>query len=59
MARSYGANATFAGKLEAAYGTAPSGNYESLPFISTSLGSEQGLIASDVRAAIPPHRWVM
>jgi hypothetical protein len=48
MARSYGANATFAGKLEATYGTPPGGDYESLPFISTSLGSEQGLIASDV-----------
>jgi Phage tail tube protein len=30
------------------YGTAPGGDYESLPFISSSLGSEQGLIASDV-----------
>jgi hypothetical protein len=48
MARSYGANATVAGKVEASYGTPPGGNYESLPFISTSLGSEQGLIASDV-----------
>ena len=48
MARSYGANATLAGKLEATYGTAPSGDYESLPFVSSSLGSEQGLIESDV-----------
>jgi hypothetical protein len=48
MARSYGANATFAAKLEASYGTPPGGNYESLPFTSSSLGSEQGLIASDV-----------
>jgi hypothetical protein len=48
MARSYGANATFAGKIEASYGTPPGGNYESLPFTSSSLGSEQGLIASDV-----------
>jgi hypothetical protein len=63
MARSYGANATLAGKLEATYGTAPSGDYESLPFISSSLGSEQGLIESDVlgqgRDPLQPIRDVM
>jgi hypothetical protein len=56
MACSYGANATFAGKLEASYGTPPGGNYESLPFISTSLGSEQGPPTCWARAAIPPSR---
>jgi hypothetical protein len=63
MARSYGANATLAGKLEATYGTAPSGDYESLPFVSSSLGSEQGLIESDVlgqgRDPVQPIRDVI
>jgi hypothetical protein len=63
MARSYGANATLAGKLEATYGTAPSGDYESLPFVSSSLGSEQGLIESDVlgqgRDPVEPIRDVI
>ena len=48
MARSYGANAQLLGKFETVYGTPPSGNYIKFPFVSTDLGSEQGLIASDL-----------
>ena len=48
MARAYGANAQLLGKFETVYGTPPSGNYIKFPFVSTDLGSEQGLIASDL-----------
>lgn len=48
MARAYGANASLLGKFESSYGTPPSGDYIKLPFVSSDLGSEQGLIASDL-----------
>jgi hypothetical protein len=48
MARAYGANAQLLGKFESVYGTPPGGNYIKLPFVSSDLGSEQGLIASDL-----------
>jgi hypothetical protein len=48
MARAYGANTQLVGKFESSYGTPPSGNYNQLPFVSSDLGSEQGLIASDL-----------
>lgn len=48
MARALGANAQLLGKTEAVYGTAPGGNFARLPFVSSALGGEQGLIASDV-----------
>lgn len=48
MARAYGANAQLLGKFESVYGTPPSGNYIKFPFVSSELGSEQGLIASDL-----------
>ena len=48
MARAYGANAQLLGKFETVYGTPPSGNYIKFPFVSSELGSEQGLIASDL-----------
>lgn len=50
MARAYGANAQLLGKFRSggSYGDIPVGNYIKLPFISCDLGSEQGLIASDV-----------
>lgn len=48
MARAYGANVQLLGKFESAYGTPPAGNYIQLPFVSSDLGSEQGLIASDL-----------
>lgn len=48
MARAHGARAELLGKSEVAYGSAPGGNFAKLPFVSTTLGAEQGLIASDV-----------
>ncbi len=48
MARAYGANAQLLGKIETVYGSPPSGNFVRFPFISSALGSEQGLIASDL-----------
>jgi hypothetical protein len=48
MARAYGANTQLVGKFESSYGTPPSGDYIKLPFVSSDLGSEQGLIASDL-----------
>lgn len=50
MARAYGANASLLAAFEPSYGTHPSGTteYWKLPFVSTSLGSEQGLIANDL-----------
>ena len=48
MTRAYGANAQLSGKFESVYGTPPSGNYIKFPFVSSELGSEQGLIASDL-----------
>lgn len=48
MARAYGANAQLLGKFETVYGTPPTGNYIKFPFVSCDLGSEQGLIASDL-----------
>lgn len=48
MARAYGANAQLLAKFETTYGTPPSGNYIKFPFVSSELGSEQGLIASDL-----------
>ena len=48
MARAYGANAQLLGEFETTYGTAPSGNYIKFPFVSSDLGSEQGLIASNL-----------
>ncbi|MER2520946.1 MAG: phage tail tube protein [Bdellovibrionales bacterium] len=48
MSRAYGANAQLLGKFETTYGTPPSGNYIKFPFVSSQLGSEQGLIASDL-----------
>ena len=48
MARAYGANAHLLGKFESTYGTPPVGDWIKLPFVSCNLGSEQGLIASDI-----------
>jgi len=48
MARAYGANALLLGKFETVYGTTPSGNFIKFPFVSSQLGSEQGLMASDL-----------
>ena len=48
MARAYGANAQLLGKFEIVYGTPPVGNFIKFPFVSSALGSEQGLISSDL-----------
>ena len=48
MARAYGANASLLAAFETTYGSSPVGDYWQLPFVSTSLGSEQGLIANDL-----------
>ncbi|MGE0108249.1 MAG: phage tail tube protein [Bdellovibrionales bacterium] len=48
MSRAYGANAQLLGQFESVYGTAPSGYFIKFPFISSQLGSEQGLIESDL-----------
>lgn len=48
MARAQGARAQLASVFEATYGTAPASGYAKLPFVSSSIGSEQGLIASDL-----------
>ncbi len=48
MARAYGANASLLAAFESTYGSTPVNGYWQLPFVSTSLGSEQGLIANDL-----------
>ncbi|MDD3183582.1 MAG: phage tail tube protein [Alphaproteobacteria bacterium] len=48
MSRAYGANAQLLGQFESTYGTAPSSDFIKFPFISSQLGSEQGLIESDL-----------
>lgn len=63
MPRATGANAQLLGAFESAYGTAPSGNYMRLPFVSCDLGAEQPLEASDVlglgRDPAEPSRGVV
>ncbi|MBE7183826.1 MAG: hypothetical protein INR68_05425 [Methylobacterium mesophilicum] len=48
MARAQGARAQLASAFEATYGTPPASGYAKLPFVSSTIGSEQGLIASDL-----------
>lgn len=48
MARAYGANALFLAAFENIYGVAPTSGFVRFPFVSSSLGSEQGLIDSDI-----------
>jgi hypothetical protein len=48
MARAQGARAQMALAFETVYGTAPAGGYTRMPFASTSLGSEQPLISSEL-----------
>jgi hypothetical protein len=48
MARAYGANAQLLAAFETTYGVAPLLGYVQFPFVSSSLGSEQGLIDSDI-----------
>lgn len=48
MARAYGWNAKLLIAEEKEYGVLPDTNYRQIPFISSSLDSEQGLISSNV-----------
>jgi len=48
MARAYGSNASLLLKRESAYGQQATGNYYQMPFNSSELGSEQGLIEDAV-----------
>ena len=48
MARAYGANASLLAAFEPTYGTTPTGDFGKIPFVSTTLGSKQGLIANDL-----------
>ena len=48
MARAYGANAQVLAAFETTYGVAPASGFVKFPFVSSSLGSEQGLIDSDI-----------
>ena len=48
MARAQGARAQMALAFETVYGTAPASGYTRAPFASTSLGSEQPLITSEL-----------
>ena len=48
MARAQGARAQMALAFETVYGTAPASGYRTVPFASTTLGSEQPLIASEL-----------
>ncbi|MEZ0252616.1 MAG: phage tail tube protein [Methylobacteriaceae bacterium] len=63
MGRARGANAIMAASFETTYGTPPSTGYRKLPFVSSNLGEEQGLIPSDLlgygREALPPSRDVI
>jgi hypothetical protein len=63
MARARGANAILCSAFEATYGTPPGSGFRKLPFVSASLGEEQGLIDSDLlglgREPLPPSRDVV
>ena len=63
MARARGANAVLCSAFEATYGTPPGSGFRKLPFVSASLGEEQGLIDSDLlglgREPLPPSRDVV
>jgi len=63
MARARGANAVMAAAFETTYGTPPVAGYKKLPFVSSALGDEQNLIASDLlgygREPLAPSRDVV
>ncbi|WP_026190805.1 phage tail tube protein [Methylobacterium sp. WSM2598] len=63
MARARGANAIMAAAFETTYGTPPGSGYRKLPFVSSNLGEEQGLLASDLlgygREPLPPAKDVI
>lgn len=63
MGRAAGINALMSLAFEATYGTAPANGYRRVPFISSTLGAEQGLLADDLlgcgRDPLPPSRDVV
>lgn len=63
MGRARGANASMAAAFEASYGTPPASGYKRLPFVSSAIGEEQNLVASDLlgfgREPQPPSRDVI
>ncbi|MCS0501380.1 phage tail tube protein [Ancylobacter mangrovi] len=48
MGRALGINALMSLGFEAAYGTTPANGFRRMPFVSTTLGAEQGLLADDL-----------
>ena len=58
MARAHGARAQMALAFETVYGTAPTTGFKTVPFASTTLGSEQPLIASELlgQGRDPPNQ---
>jgi hypothetical protein len=48
MARARGANAVMALAFESTYGTPPGSGFQKVPFVSSQLGEQQDLIASDL-----------
>ncbi|KQP82856.1 phage tail tube protein [Methylobacterium sp. Leaf117] len=63
MARARGSNAIMAAAFETTYGVPPASGYRKLPFVSSNLGEEQQLIASDLlgygREPLPPSKDVI
>ena len=48
MGRARGANAKLAGAFETTYGTVPGSGFLPLPFVSSTMGPEVGLIEDDL-----------
>ncbi|GLK71710.1 hypothetical protein KHC23_13045 [Ancylobacter dichloromethanicus] len=63
MGRAAGINALMSLAFEATYGTAPASGYRRVPFISTTLGAERGLLPDDLlgygRDPLAPSRDVV
>lgn len=63
MARAYGSRAQMALAFESTYGTAPASGFFKVPFASTSLGQDQGLIDNELlgygRDPLAPSRDVI
>lgn len=63
MTRARGSDAFCDIKTESSYGTPPSGNWTRVPFVSSDMGKEQGLLESDLlglgREGLDPARDVV